>query len=145
MKKKLSNETIESIISLVKAAAAQHGLDPDDVTAVTINQPSICDRCQDDNKEAFPIGVTDGDGNRWQHLCNECYEELGIVLDDGSGELEWGCPICGSMNIAQYEEPEMHNYDILADCGDPDSVSYGTIRYWMCENNHRFSQPDVII
>lgn len=47
-----------------------------------VNQPIVCDHCEDDDKEAFPYGVRDANGKFWNHLCNDCFDALNCSYDD---------------------------------------------------------------
>jgi hypothetical protein len=68
MRREPSQELLEFFAEL----CAKYGLPAD--TQVHINMPIICDRCQDEEKEAFPY-FTDKDGKPWSDLCNQCWEE----------------------------------------------------------------------
>lgn len=65
MRKPLSDELAAALASLTRAAG---GDGPFRVLA-----SAICDLCEEEEKEAFPYGVIDGDGKEYPHLCNECF------------------------------------------------------------------------
>lgn len=65
MKKRPSQETLDAVRGMLEAMGAEPG------TPFHINTPYICDRCLDENREAFPCGLFGFDD-----LCNKCYDEL---------------------------------------------------------------------
>ncbi len=67
MHKQLSTEQLQALTELATLAGGA-------LRSVTLAR--ICDRCHDEEKEASPYGVTDGDGKYWHHLCHECFLEL---------------------------------------------------------------------
>lgn len=91
MRKEPSPELVEIFAKIAKALGAEGGFH--------IIMPRVCDRCQNDEKEAFPFHVYDHMGQFWKDLCNGCFEELGCAYDDGPDEGEPDrmiCPDCGA-------------------------------------------------
>lgn len=66
--------------------------------SVHIARAWVCERCKDEEKEAHPYGVNGNDGNYWNVLCNECYDQLGCAYSEArDDELEtpiMECPQC---------------------------------------------------
>ena len=76
MRREPSKEVLEFFASL----AEQLGIPPG--TPFHINMPIICDRCLDDNKEAFPYNE-----GGFHHLCNECWDEVAEKVEPVPGEF----------------------------------------------------------
>ena len=70
----MKKEPSEKIVELMKILVEKAGGDPS--KGVHINMPMICDNCKDEDKEAFPYHAYDESQNFYQHLCNQCYDEL---------------------------------------------------------------------
>ncbi len=66
MVRKLLSPELEQTLSEMAKTAGDDGL-------FYVIMPAICDKCEDEEKEAFPYGIVDDDGNEHQHLCNECF------------------------------------------------------------------------
>jgi len=67
--------------------------------SVHITRAWICDHCKDENKEAHPYGIDDKDGNYWDVLCNECYEQLGCTYSEIPSYEDETCPECGGAGV----------------------------------------------
>jgi hypothetical protein len=76
MHKQLSTEQLQALNELATLAGGA-------LRSITLAR--ICDKCHDEEKEASPYGVTDGDGKYWHHLCNECWEEL-FFIEEGEAQ-----------------------------------------------------------
>lgn len=85
MSRVLSPETAKAIAKLAQAVGAN---------GIHINIPIICDHCKDTNKEAHPYHVHAANGRFWQHLCNECFDELGCSYQEPEPAEHESCPHC---------------------------------------------------
>lgn len=82
MFKPLTPETVKVLNEAIQAAAQAQGVTLDPATPIHVVGVRICDHCLDDDEEAFPYYVEDRDGNFWQHLCNDCFDELGCAYPE---------------------------------------------------------------
>lgn len=87
MSRVLSPETAEAINQLAQAVGAKGLKNP-------INVPIICDHCKDADKEAHSYNVHAANGRFWQHLCSECFDELGCSYQEPESVEHESCPHC---------------------------------------------------
>lgn len=66
-------------------------------TSIHITPVRVCDHCGDSEKEAFPYGAVDRNGNTWQDLCNDCWEALGC----GERQPEVDTDLVENLNFAE--------------------------------------------
>lgn len=68
MKKQPDQRLIELFDDLARQLGA---------TGYTVTMPRICDRCKNEDKEAFPfIDIWGAGEEEYEDLCNDCFEEL---------------------------------------------------------------------
>ncbi len=125
------------IIKKIEELMADLGGEP---KSITLNR--ICDCCEDEAKEAFPYGVNDSDGKYWNHLCNECFDELGCsyvfehefpprVCEYCSIKMIWCECICCADGLI----PSGNGEDI------PCLVCDGDAGFWICPHEKKHPLP----
>lgn len=72
---RLPDDAKEQLRSVLKAIREGEKL-PDVSISVHIHRPSVCNRCTDESKEAFPYMLTTIFGDEYASLCNDCWAEL---------------------------------------------------------------------
>ncbi|MFN8493159.1 MAG: hypothetical protein U0350_36485 [Caldilineaceae bacterium] len=157
MKTELTPEMFDAI------AKAAQVLTDGQATQLYVNQQRICDHCKSANREAFPYHVYDSNGEFWEDLCNQCFDELGCAYpDDGDppdpdqitiGEFPV-CSVCGApleredcWNGCDDGYFDMYDEDpLLYEEGDVEvcNICRGRGSYWVCPNaqNHPASEAE---
>lgn len=74
----MQKEPPEKLYELIKELCDKNGWT---AVGIGVTMPYICDRCQNEDKEAFPYLVMDRDGKFWHDLCNDCFDELGCSYE----------------------------------------------------------------
>ncbi len=86
VRKPLSPELEQALSELAKAAGGDGPLH--------VLTPAICDKCEDEEKEAFPYGSIIEAGD-YSDLCNDCYAEIAdFSYCNGCGWPDDMC-VCG--------------------------------------------------
>jgi len=143
MHEPITQETVDSMRNLITALSGTGSNKPMHITPVR-----VCDHCLNKDKEAHPYNVADRVGRVWQHLYNECFDDLGCNYDaeddaiicaacdqpitgDDIDERHWGhetyCPNSGHHDDDEWEmvdcrcDAEYHA-DCCPDCKEDQSI-----------------------
>lgn len=79
-----SPETMRALAEIAKVVIDRHAPTTAGVPAsIRIPGVRVCDHCRNEDEEAFPYSVFDAKGDFWDDLCNDCFDALGCVCEEG--------------------------------------------------------------